>query len=1024
MKKTIKLIGTIIGSLLALIVAAAIILPIIYEDDIKELVENEVNKRIDAKFSFNDFSLSLWRSLPDFRIRLEKVQIDGIETFQNQRLFYSEEIQLDLDFASIIRDRQNININEINLTNPSILLLVNTEGQANWDIYIDSKSTENGDSDPIHFALDDIEISDAEFGYHDMTSDMHLVFKEGFLNSSGNYNATSFNLNNEVDIGSLDFTSDQVKYFNGASLQGNADILVDFVNSKYTFTENQLSLNALPIAFDGFVQNKPASIAMDLGFETPSKDLRTIISLIPALYTDSFKDISTAGQISLAGKIVGEVNSEAGTFPKINLKLNVGNGRFQYPSLPLPVEQIDADIVISSQDNRLESFLVDMPVFGFSIQDQNVEGRLKMDYNPILSTYAGSLKGNLNLESISKAIPVESLDNMSGVVKSDIAFDFNSEQLSKSNYKDMELSGEFEGNALNINHQSYPSIQVESVRATLSPEQINTELGNVQVGRSNVEQGQIDILNPLGFLADDQKVSTNILVKGDNFYVDEWMPDTSTTTAIPDSFSISKDVIPTYLSSTMKIEFENIFYADYQVEDFIAQGNYNEDQFTVNNLMGKMADSDWDIKGTVYNINGWLKEEKSLTGDLKFNSDQFIVDNWIPISEDDVAEKDSSLRPIVRILPADMDMSIASSIGRMRYGNSTWRGLKGTINLVDQALEFHEVTSELMGGRMQFDGLYDETTPNPSFSIKYDAKNMKFKEMFDSFLAMKKLAPIAKYIEGVFNTSLVFEGELSDGYIPVWDKLNAAGFLETLEGTIRDFKPLDVIGEKLQIKEFKNMTIDDSKNWFEVVEGKVKVEEFKRKMDDIDLSISGNHAIDNELDYSIFARVPRSKFEANQVGGKVNEGLDWLKNEASRLGIDANAGDFVNLEIRLSGHILDPKVDIRLVDVSGKSLDEAIKDKIQEEATALKDSVQQEAEKKVEEVKDSVQTRIEEETEILKDKAEEKTKEVTDSVKTIIKEKATKTIDSLGKVKVDSLIDTLIGKDKVEKVEEVIEKRS
>ena len=220
------------------------------------------------------------------------------------------------------------------------------------------------------------------------------------------------------------------------------------------------------------------------------------------------------------------------------------------------------------------------------------------------------------------------------------------------------------------------------------------------------------------------------------------------------------------------------------------------------------------------------------------------------------------------------------------------------------------------------------------------------------------------------------------------------------------------------------MRIDDSKNWFEVVDGKVKVEEFKRKLEDIELNISGNHAIDNDLDYSIFARVPRSKFETNQVGEKVSEGLSWLKNEASKLGIDADAGDFVNVEVKLTGHVLKPKVDIRLVDVSGKSLDDAIKDKIKAEATALKDTIQGEVEKKVEEVKDSVQTRIEKETDILKEKAEEKTKEVTDSMKTVIKDKATKALDSLGKVKVDSLIDTLIGKDKTKKVEEVIEKEA
>ena len=62
MKTFLKIFGIII----VIIIAAAILLPIIFKGKIVEIAKTEINKSVNAKVDFADFSLSLIKSFPNF----------------------------------------------------------------------------------------------------------------------------------------------------------------------------------------------------------------------------------------------------------------------------------------------------------------------------------------------------------------------------------------------------------------------------------------------------------------------------------------------------------------------------------------------------------------------------------------------------------------------------------------------------------------------------------------------------------------------------------------------------------------------------------------------------------------------------------------------------------------------------------------------------------------------------------------------------------------------------------------------
>ena len=69
------LVGVVI--VFVVIIASAIVLPIVFKDDIIALVQKEANNNINATLEFGDIGLSLFESFPDFTLTIEDIKVTG-----------------------------------------------------------------------------------------------------------------------------------------------------------------------------------------------------------------------------------------------------------------------------------------------------------------------------------------------------------------------------------------------------------------------------------------------------------------------------------------------------------------------------------------------------------------------------------------------------------------------------------------------------------------------------------------------------------------------------------------------------------------------------------------------------------------------------------------------------------------------------------------------------------------------------------------------------------------------------------
>jgi hypothetical protein len=286
-------------------------------------------------------------------------------------------------------------------------------------------------------------------------------------------------------------------------------------------------------------------------------------------------------------------------------------------------------------------------------------------------------------------------------------------------------------------------------------------------------------------------------------------------------------------------------------------------------------------------------------------------------------------------------------------------------------------------------------------------QNMGFRDAFQTFATVKTLAPVAQLIDGKFNTTLSMSGILGKDMMPDFNTLSAAGFLETLSAIFNNFKPMNAIGEKLNVAALKQLELKNTKNWFEIKDGKVTVKPFNTQVKDVAMQIGGSHGINSDMDYQVLTKVPRKS-----LGSAANSGLDLLTKEASKVGVSLAQGEFINVRFDLTGTMFNPKVAMKVLGSDGQS---TLQETATGAATALvdkaKDSLTNVANREIDKVRKQAEDAAQKAADSLKRVAEKKAQEVADKAtqeaKNKVGEKAGEVLGTEGQKKVDEVKDKL-----------------
>ena len=298
--------------------------------------------------------------------------------------------------------------------------------------------------------------------------------------------------------------------------------------------------------------------------------------------------------------------------------------------------------------------------------------------------------------------------------------------------------------------------------------------------------------------------------------------------------------------------------------------------------------SDFTATGTINNLLGFLLSDKNLEGNFNVNSNTFAISDFMLEDEaaSNTSNKTTSEAESLKI-PAFLDCTITANAKTVIYDNLNLKNVKGQLVIKDQNANLKNMTTDIFNGQLGISGNVSTKATTPTFDMKLAMQNFDISQSFKDLEMLKALAPIAKVLQGKFNSTIDVSGLLDSNFSPDLATITGNALAEVLTDKIEATNSplLSGLDSKFDFIDFNKLDLKDLKTKLNFENGQVTVKPFTINYKDIPIEVSGSHSFSNTINYSAVLQVPAKYLgsEVNRLIGKIND------NEVNKLTVPITA---------------------------------------------------------------------------------------------------------------------------------------
>ncbi len=928
----------------ALVFLAVVVLWQIYKKDIQHQINKSIHEYVDADVYYNSESLSLsfFRHFPHPTLSLSTFGIVGRNTFKGDTLVSVDKFSITVDIFSLFREQKRLK--GVDLQRPRMFIRILEDGSANYDIV---KSTEKETEQKVQeqesgfsLGIDSWSIKNGLIEYDDRQLSFY-AFLNGFdHHGKGDFTLDVFDMFTSSLIKKAVVRYEDITYLNGQQVSADVAMNMNLKDFVFTFKDNKLNINDLGVSMQGFIAMPADDINLDISFATEGANIKSLYSLIPAVYTSEYEGIETSGTLDLYGKVAGTYSETQ--MPGFDVTLKAQNGMIKYPELKMPVKGIDLDMQVKNEDGITEHTVIDIRTLKMTVGEDPVEARLLIknlkDYDML-----ADVKARINLKNLTAVFPLEDMElgglfninlHAKGIldtVKNIFPIVDATMELRDGLFKNSMLPQPIEGLEMNA-RITCPTGNMKDLVVRLDP--LRMRMG------SDHFLAWGTLANPLNYQwdisakgrLDLQAISEMIPMDGVH-YEGMLTADIKTKGKYSDLQAGRYDKVPT----SGRVSIENLQYRDADlpipIEVSSAVGIFTPGSIRVDHLKGRAGKSDFSLSGSVSRYMNYLfGENEVLKGSMNLNAGVIDVDEWMETTGENVEEiAEDSLQTEMPEIPKDIDFEFKSNIGKIRYDNLVLENVRGLFIAREGMLIMKGLSFETLGGQVVMDGLYDMRNPEmPLFSYMLNMKEISLPGAYASFNPVKTFAPMAKAMDGSFFTDFKISGKMKRDMTPVYESIDGSGSIEIKNALVKNSRFIESLngltGMHISTKE---LHLNDIKILASMQNGRAYVRPFNIRAGGHDIRVSGSIGADGSLDYTLDTEI-----EAGEKGQQINALL------ASLSGKQADSTETkIKLKIKIGGTYDQPKLSLAgIASADGRSeLKTKVKNEVADQAETVKE---------------------------------------------------------------------------------------
>lgn len=612
MKKLFKIIGLVLLSVIVLL----IVTPFLFQNQMKEAVKSLLNDTVNAQIDFETVDLSLLSSFPNANVTVGNLKIVNQKAFKGDTLCSVHSISFDLPIKELFKNESDgpLVINSIEIDEAILLIKSDEFGNTNYDISKETEDVSTVNDRNFKLNIEDYAIRNSTVTYIDETSNTVVNITKLNHSGKGNFSSDFSDLQTKTEA-RVSFSVDSINYLNATSIKLDALIDLDLNENKYTFKDNKALINKLPLEFNGFVKLLDVGQEMNISFKSTGSSFRDFLAVLPKAYSKEIEDVTTTGGFSVDGKIQGLLTEL--TIPMLDINIISKNASFKYPDLPKSVDAISIDAHIKNDTgnaadtyvniNNLE-FKIDQDVFSSSATLKNITNNMLVD---------ATIDGTLNLANISKAYPIETETELSGLLKGTLHSSFDMNAIETNAYERTKNNGAIVVSDLVFSTEEGASpIRVSKAEILFKPAIVTLQSFAATTGKSDIEASG-SIINLLGFLFSDQLLKGNFKLNSNTFSVSDFMPKSSGDSVKIEPTESLK--IPSFLECVFNVDAKTVLYDNLTLEDVKGTVILKDEKATLKNMSSRIFDGNLTINGTVNTQN------ETPTFDMDLGMDRFNI---------------------------------------------------------------------------------------------------------------------------------------------------------------------------------------------------------------------------------------------------------------------------------------------------------------------------------------------------------------------------------------------------------------
>ncbi|MDF1673896.1 MAG: AsmA-like C-terminal region-containing protein, partial [Vicingaceae bacterium] len=343
---------------------------------------------------------------------------------------------------------------------------------------------------------------------------------------------------------------------------------------------------------------------------------------------------------------------------------------------------------------------------------------------------------------------------------------------------------------------------------------------------------------------------------------------------------------------------------------------FNNNDIQVDTLNFNSNNSYFELDGKFKNLLAFLFiEGENLAIKTNFHSNKLVLDDFLSAEE---GSSEYSLK-----LPKNISLNFRAKVDTFQFRKFNATNFKGHVELDDQILTVTNFAFNSMEGEIKGNVAIDDSKGEQILiTSKAYLTNVNIEQLFYQFENFGQTHILDKNLKGKTTTRIEFASVWDKQLNADKDKIYVLADINISDGELIDYKPILAMSKYIEVEELEHIKFDKLTTQIEVQNQIVNLPKTDINSSAIDLTISGKHKFNNEIDY-------RFKLLLNDVLWRKAKDK---KKENTEFGYVADDGlGKTTLFLKMTGTVDDYKI---AYDTEG--LKESWKEDLKEEKQTLK----------------------------------------------------------------------------------------